>query len=159
MSFRANQQLREDMWDYRFKAPPNENDNSPRFIPSQRAREFDTTTLDLVQQAAEVFSGMENHAREAEARAQSMYKTFAEKLLRAEDERDASERARREVVKEMNAKLHDVSKALQQAHARIADAEDRATASEFRAQATEAQLYKANRELAAIEEAIRTRLL
>ncbi len=158
MPFRANQQLREDIWDYRSKSPTNENNNAPRFVPP-RESDYSTTALDLVQQAAEVFSGMENHARETEARAQSMYKSFAEKLRRAEDERDAAERARRDVVREMNSKLQDVTKTLQKAHARIADAEDRATAAEFRAQATEAQLHKANRELAAIEEAIRTRLL
>jgi septal ring factor EnvC (AmiA/AmiB activator) len=158
MPFRANQQLREDMWDHRFKSPSNENDSAPRFVPP-RAADYDTTALDLVQQAAEVFSGMENHARETEARAQSMYKSFAEKLQRAEDERDASEQARREIVKELNAKLQDVSRALQQAHARITAAEDRATAAEFRTQATQTQLHKANRELAAIEDAIRTRLL
>ena len=156
MAFRANQQLREDIWDYRFKSPTNE--NAPRAVPS-RASDYSTTALDLVQQAAEVFSGMENHARETEARAQSMYKSFAEKLRRAEDERDAAEHARRDVVREMNSKLHDVAKALQKAHARIAEAEDRATAAEFRAQAIQTQLHKANRELAAIEEAIRTRLL
>jgi flagellar hook-basal body complex protein FliE len=158
MPFRANQQLREDIWDYRFKSPTNENDNAPRAMPP-RESDYSTTALDLVQQAAEVFSGMQNHARETEARAQSMYKSFAEKLRRVEDERDAAERARRDVVREMNSKLQDVTKTLQKAHARIADAEDRATAAEFRAQATETQLHKANRELAAIEEAIRTRLL
>ena len=38
-------------------------------------------------------------------------------------------------------------------------ADDHALAAEFRAQAAEAQLYKANQELAAIEEMIRKRLL
>jgi chromosome segregation ATPase len=102
---------------------------------------------------------MENHARETEARADLLCKNFAEKLQRAEEQRDASERARREVVQEFNGKLADVSRALQRAKSRITEAEDRATAAEFRAQAAEAQLHKANRELAAIEDAIRTRLL
>jgi DNA-binding ferritin-like protein len=88
-----------------------------------------------------------------------LYKSFAEKLQIAENQRDASERARREVVNELNGKLADVSRALQQAKARIVDAEDRVTAAEFRAQAAETQLHKANRELAAVEQAIRTRLL
>ncbi|WP_375411760.1 hypothetical protein [uncultured Bradyrhizobium sp.] len=38
-------------------------------------------------------------------------------------------------------------------------AEEKTVAAEFRAQAVEAKLQKANRDLAAVEEAIRTRLL
>jgi len=48
---------------------------------------------------------------------------------------------------------------LEQAQSRIVHAEDKAVAAEFRAQAVEARLQKANRDLAAVEEAIRTRLL
>jgi hypothetical protein len=48
---------------------------------------------------------------------------------------------------------------LKHAEKRIESAEDYATAAEFRAQAAENQLFKANRELAAVEEAIRKRLL
>ncbi|MDP1583671.1 MAG: hypothetical protein Q8M18_09620 [Bradyrhizobium sp.] len=117
------------------------------------------TALDLVHQAAEIFKGMEDHAREAEARAQSMCEDFAERLRLAEQQRDAAERARREVVNELNGKLQDVSRALQQAQSRIVGAEERTVAAEFRAQAAEAKLYRANQELAAVEEAIRKRLL
>ena len=73
--------------------------------------------------------------------------------------RDTAERARREVVNELNGKLQDVSRALQQAQSRIVGAEERTVAAEFRAQAAEAKLYRANQELAAVEEAIRKRLL
>jgi chromosome segregation ATPase len=163
MPFRANQQLREDMWDYRRKSSSVETENVLSFAQSaprdSGARDYGTTALNLVHQAAEIFSDMENQAREAEARTQSLYKSFAEKLQIAENQRDACERARREVVNEFNGKLADVSRALQQAKARIVEAEDRVTAAEFRAQAAEAQLHKANRELAAVEQAIRTRLL
>ena len=158
MAFRANQQLREDIWDYRYKSSPVESENIVSFPPST-PKEYGTTALNLVQQAAEIFSGMEDHARETEARAQSMYKNLTEKLQHAETERDASERARREIVNELNYKIRDVTRALQHAEARITEAEERTVAAEFRAQAAENQLYKANRELAAVEDAIRKRLL
>jgi signal transduction histidine kinase len=158
MAFRANQQLREDIWDYRYKSSADANENIVSFVPSP-AKEYGATALGLVHQAAEIFSGMENHARETEARSQALCKSLTEKLQLAERQRDSSERARREVVDEFNAKLQEVSLALQQAHARIATAEDHATAAEFRAQAAETLLYKANQELAAVSEAIRKRLL
>jgi hypothetical protein len=158
MAFRANQQLREDMWDYRYKSAAGEDENVLRLTQSA-PRGYSTTALNLVHQAAEIFSGMENHAREAEARAQSMCKGLTEKLQLAEKQRDSSERARRETVHELNSKLQEVSRALQQAQSRIVDAEEYATAAEFRAQAAEIKLYRANQELAAVEEAIRKRLL
>ncbi len=52
-----------------------------------------------------------------------------------------------------------MTSALKQAESRIVIAEDYATAAEFRAQAAEALLRKANKELAAVEDAIRKRLL
>ena len=117
------------------------------------------TALDLVHQAAAIFKGMENHARKTEARAHSMCESLAEKLALAEQQRDAAERARRDVVNELNGKLQDVSRALQQAQSRIVGAEERSLAAEFRAQAAEVMLHKANQELAHVEEAIRKRLL
>lgn len=161
MAFRANQQLRDDIWDYRYKASAPaaaEPENIVSMAPSA-SRENGATALDLVHQAAEIFKGMENHAREVEARAQSVCEDLAEKLRFAEKQRDAAERARREVVNELNGKLQDVSRALQQAQSRIVGAEERTVAAEFRAQAAEAKLHRANQELAAVEEAIRKRLL
>jgi hypothetical protein len=158
MAFRANQQLREDMWDYRYKSSAVDSENVLSFPPST-AKDYGSTALNLVQQAAEIFTGMENHARETEARAQSLCKSLTEKLQLAEMQRDSSERARREIVNELNYKIQDVTRALQQAQARITEAEEHAIAAEFRAQAAENQLYKANQELAAVEEAIRKRLL
>ena len=159
MAFGANQQLREDMWDYRSRPPSTgEQENILRFTQSAAA-DYGATALDLVNQAAEIFNGMENHARETEAHAQALCNSLTEKLQLAERQRDASERARRQVVDELNGKLVEVSRALQQAQARIVSAEDYATAAEFRAQAAEAQLYRANQELAAVSEAIRKRLL
>ena len=158
MAFRANQQLREDIWDYRYNSLPGANENVPS-LARPAAKDYGTTALSLVQQAAELFEGMENQARETEVRAQSLCKSAAQKLRLAEKQRDSAERARREVVDELNGKLEEVSRALQQAQQRIAVAEEHALAAEFRAQAAEAQLYRANRELAAVEEAIRKRLL
>jgi chromosome segregation ATPase len=154
MAFRANQQLREDMWDYRSRPSPDENENILRFTQSA-ATDYGATALDLVNQAAEIFNGMEKHARETDARARALCASLAEKLELAEKQRDASERARRE----FNCKLQDIARALEQAQSRIVHAEEKALAAEFRAQAIEAKLQKANRDLAAIEEAIRTRLL
>jgi hypothetical protein len=164
MAFGANQQLREDIWDYRYKSSAAADENVLRFTqPAAKnaaaARDYGTTALNLVHQAAEIFRGMEHHARETETRAQSLCEGFAEKLRLAEKQRDAAERAHRKVVNELNGKLQDVSRALQQAQSRIVASEEYAIAAEFRAQAAEAQLYKANRELAAVEEAIRKRLL
>ena len=161
MAFRANQQLRDDIWDYRFKsaAPAAAEPENIVSLPASAPKADGATALDLVHQAAEIFKGMEDHAREIEARAQAVCDDLVEKLRLAEKQRDVAERARREVVNELNGKLQDVSRALQQAQSRIVGAEERTVAAEFRAQAAEAQLYRANQELAAVEEAIRKRLL
>jgi hypothetical protein len=118
-----------------------------------------TTALNLVYQAAEVFSSMEDHARETEARAQSLCKSAAERLKHADKRIEAAERARRELITEADCKLQDASRALKQAHSRIEAAEDRLAAVEFRAQAAEAEAREAKQALALIEEAIRRRLL
>jgi len=162
MAFRANQQLRDDIWDYRYKssAPAAaELENIVSLAAPAAPRKDGATALDLVHQAAEIFKGMENHARETEARAQAVCEDLTDKLQLAEKQRDAAERARRDVVNELNGKLQDVSRALQQAQSRIVGAEERTVAAEYRAQAAEAKLYRANQELAAVEEAIRKRLL
>jgi len=165
MAYRANQQLREDIWDYRYASSPG---SIPGSLPAEdekivsfarQPKPSSPTALSLVQQAAELFEGMENQARETEARAQSLCKSAAQRLRLAEKQRDAAERARHDVVHELSAKLEDVTEALQRAQKRVVAAEDHALAAEFRAQAAEAQLYKANQELAAIEEMIRKRLL
>jgi hypothetical protein len=162
MAFRANQQLRDDMWDYRSGSsagPSVREDKNVLNFGQSAPKDYGTTALNLVHQAAEIVDGMENRAREAEARAESMCRGLAEKLQLAEKQRDASERARREVVHELNGKLQEFAKALQQAQSRIVAVEEYTTAADFRAQAAEVKLYKANKELAAVEEAIRKRLL
>jgi hypothetical protein len=159
MAFRANQQLRDDILDYRYESSADENENILRLAQPAPKDYGGATALELVHKAAEIFKGMENHAREAEARAQSLCENLAGKLQLAEKQRDVAERARREVVNEFNGKLQDITRALQQAQSRIVHAEERTIAAEFRAQAVEAKLYKANQELAAVEQAIRKRLL
>ena len=118
-----------------------------------------TTALNLVYQAAEVFRSMEDHARETEARAQSLCKSAVEKLKFADQRIEAAERARRELTSEADCKLQDAARALKQAQSRIVAAEDQLTAMEFRAQAAEAEAREAKQSLALVEEAIRRRLL
>jgi septal ring factor EnvC (AmiA/AmiB activator) len=133
-------------------------DNVLRFArPSDQ--DCGAKALDLVYQAAEVFTGMEDHARQVESRAKSMCKTAAEQLKLAEKRIEASERLQREIITEADCKLQDASRALKQAQSRIEDAEDRLTAMEFRAQAAEAEAREAKQALALVEEAIRRRLL
>jgi chromosome condensin MukBEF complex kleisin-like MukF subunit len=117
------------------------------------------TALNLVYQAAEVFSSMEDHARETEARAQALCRSAAERLKHAEKRIEAAERARRELITEAECKLQDASRALKQAQSRTEAAEDKLTAMEFRAQAAEAEAREAKQALALVEEAIRRRLL
>ena len=96
------------------------------------APDYGVTALNLVYQAAEIFSGMEDHARETEARAQSLCKSAAERLKQAERRTEAAERERWQTVIEVDCKLQDASKALKQAQLRLADSENRLTALEFR---------------------------
>jgi hypothetical protein len=115
--------------------------------------------LNLVYQAAKVFSGMEDHARETEARAQSLCRSAAERLKLAEQRAETVERQQHELVDAVDSKLQDASRALTQVQSRCAAAEEQLTAMEFRAQAAEAEARKARETLALVEEAIRKRLL
>jgi hypothetical protein len=117
------------------------------------------TALNLVYQAAKVFSGMEDRARETEARAQSLCRSAAERLKLAEQRAETVDRERREMIEEVDFVLQDASRALTEAQSRCAAAEDQLTAMEFRAQTAEAEARKARETLALVEEAIRKRLL
>src|SRR5258708_21165915 len=107
------------------------------------APDLGTTALNLVYQAAEVFSSMEDYARETEARAQSICKSAAESLNLAEKRIEAAERARREADR----KLLEASRALEQAQSRIEAADDQLTAMEFPAQAADAEAREATQAL------------
>jgi chromosome segregation ATPase len=133
-----------------------ENDLSFRW-PSGTDR--GAAALELVQQAADVFRGMERRARETEARAQSLCNSAIEKVRRAETRAEAAERAHRSLVIEAEDKLRQASSALEEARSRLADKEDQLTAMEFRAQAAEAEAREVKQALALVEEAIRRRLL
>ncbi len=102
---------------------------------------------------------MEDHARETEARAQSLCKSATERLRAAEKRIEIAEQVRRELITETDCKLQDASRALKQAQSRIVATEDRLAAVEFRAQAAETEAHKAKEALALVEEAIRRRLL
>jgi len=117
------------------------------------------TVLNLVFQAAEVFSGMEEQVRETEARAQSMRKSAEERVRLAEKRIEEAERVRGEIVNDARRKLQEASKALTNAQARILATEDQVTAFEFRAQSAEANMHEAKQALVQVEEAIRERLL
>jgi chromosome segregation ATPase len=118
-----------------------------------------TTALNLVYQAAEVFRGMEDQARETEARAQSLCQGATERLKLAEKRAEAAEQARRALIVDVDCKLQDAARVLKQAQSRIEAAEDKLTALEFRAQSAEARAREAEESLALVEEAIRRRLL
>src|SRR5258707_15704688 len=98
-----------------------------------------STVIDLVPQAAELFSGLENRARETEARAHSLCKNALERLELAEKRIETVERERHKAINEADGKLRDASNALEQARLRLAAAEDQVRAAEFRAQAPPAK--------------------
>jgi chromosome segregation ATPase len=111
--------------------------------------------LELVHQAAELFSGIEERARDAEARAQSA----AQSLRSAEARIEKAERSRRELIAEADYKLQAASRALRQAELQITAAEDKAAAAEVRAEIAELRAREAFEALALVEEAIRRRIL
>jgi hypothetical protein len=134
-------------------------DNNVLSFPLPLISDAGATALDLVYQAADLFRGMEERARETEARAQSLCKCATEKLRRAEMRAEAAEQAQRELIISAEHKLQDASRALEQAQSRIEVQQDRLTAVEFRAEAAEAEAREAKQALALVEEAIRRRLL
>jgi hypothetical protein len=128
-------------------------------FPSPIAPDKGATALDLVYQAADVFRGMEKHARDIEARAQSLCASALERLQLAEMRAEAAERAQREVVATAERKLQHACRALEQARSFIKAQEDKLMAVELRAEVAEAEARQAKEALALVEEAIRKRLL
>ena len=117
------------------------------------------SALDLVYQAAEIFSSIEHNAREIEARAQAMCKSAAERLRLAEQRTESAENSLRGVIADADRKLSDASRALTQVELRITAAEEETAAAEIRAQIAEAEAREAKQALALVEDAIRRRLL
>jgi hypothetical protein len=126
---------------------------------SPLARDEGATALDLVNRAADVFRGMEKHARETEARAQSFCTSALERLRLAEMRAEAAERAQRELMVAAECKLQHACRALEQAQSCIEAQNDKLTAVEARAQVAEAEARQAKEALALVEKAIRKRLL
>jgi hypothetical protein len=127
---------------------------APQSTPDKGA-----TALDLVHQAADVFRSMEKHARETEARAQSLCADALERLRLAEMRAEAAERAHRELTVTAQHKLQGACRALEQAQSCIETQNDKLRAVEFRAEVAEAEARKAKEALALVEEEIRKRLL
>ena len=115
--------------------------------------------LELVYQTAEIFSSIENSAREIEARAQAMCKSAAERLRLAEQLTESAENSLRGVIADADGKLSDASRALSEGALRVTRAEDNAVAAEVRAQVAEVETREAKQALALVEDAIRRRLL
>ena len=128
-------------------------------FPSPLAPDKGATALDLVNQAADAFRGMEKHARETEARAQSLCTSALEGLRLAEMRAEAAERAQRELIVTAERKLQHACRALEQARSFIKAQEDKLTVVELRAEVAEAEARQAKEALALVEEAIRKRLL
>jgi len=136
-----------------------QNDQNVLRFPRLPGSDASATALDLVYQAAEVFRSIQDQARETEARAQSLCKSAAERLRRAESRADIAERTQRDVILDAEEKLQDASRALKEAQVRIDAQQDQVTTLEFRAEAAEAEAREARQALALVEEAIRRRLL
>ncbi|GLR88545.1 hypothetical protein GCM10007857_52580 [Bradyrhizobium iriomotense] len=128
-------------------------------FPSPLAPDKGATALDLVYQAADVFRGMEERARETEARAQSLCTSALERLRLAETRAEAAEQAQRELIVAAERKLQHACRALEQAQSCIEAQKDKLTAAELRAEVAEAETRQAKEALALVEEAIRKRLL
>jgi hypothetical protein len=134
-------------------------DESLLSFPPPPAPDKGATALDLVYQAADVFRSMEEHARETEARAQSLCTNALERLRLAEMRAEAAERAQRELIITAERKLQDACRALEQAQSCIEAQKDKLTAAELRAEVAEAETRQAKEALMLVEEAIRRRLL
>jgi DNA repair exonuclease SbcCD ATPase subunit len=117
------------------------NGNILNFRRAQPARDQSATVLELVDQAAEVFSGIEDHARQIEARAQFIVKSALEKLQLLESQ------------------VASAAQELRIAQSRLATAEDQLSNAEQRAATAESRERELEYALSRIEDAIRKRLL
>src|SRR2546427_1681874 len=108
--------------------------NGENVLSFRRASATDrgAAALDLVHQAADVFRGMEKHARETEARAQSLCTSALEGLRLAEMRAEAAEQAQRELIVTAELKLQQACRALEQARSCIEGQKDKLMAVELR---------------------------
>src|ERR1700742_244126 len=91
-------------------------------------------TLNLVQQAADVFRSLHERIRETEARAQAASLEASDKLRKAEMRVEASEKAYRELLATVDKKLREASAAITLAEATTRDQVEKRTPAEQRAQ-------------------------
>jgi hypothetical protein len=117
------------------------NGNIVAFKQAQPARDQSAVALELVDQAAEVFAGIKDHARQMETRTQLLVKSAVEKMQLLE------------------AQLDSAAQDFKIAQSRLATAEAQLTHAEQRAAAAEAREHELQYALSRIEEAIRLRLL
>ena len=129
----------------RFRNPvvdePSDRDNIVSFRRAHPATDHSETALELVDQAAEVVSGIEDDARQIEARAQFLVKSALEKMQLSDGRVEAA------------------NQALKLAQSRLATAEAQLSNAEQRAETAEARGREFENALARIEDAIRNRLL
>jgi hypothetical protein len=116
-------------------------------------------TLDLIYQAAEMFSDIQRDSREVESRALAICEDAAERVRLAEQRTEAAEQSLREVIAAADRRLAEASKALEEFELRIAAADNKAAAAEARAQAAEKEAREAKQSLVVVEAAIRKHLL
>jgi hypothetical protein len=105
------------------------------------ARDQSATALELVDQAAEVVTGIEDHARQIEARAQSLVKSALEKIQLLE------------------AQVDSAGQDLRISQSRLATTEAQLLNAEQRTEIAEARESELEHALSRIEDAIRKRLL
>lgn len=115
--------------------------NFPRTRTDRRGKGDGQSALDLVYQAAEVVSDLQDQVRQTETRTQSLCRSAVEKLRLSERRAEAAEHA------------------LYLAESRTSSAEAKLSAAELRAKNAETRARELEAALSLIEEAIRSRLL
>ena len=116
---------------------------------------YGAVVADLVRQAAELFDEIEEQARGAETRAESLIRRLHSAEARSDEVEQVSER----IFVEAGSKLEAASRALDRAEREIIAAQDKATAAEVRAEVAEIKAREALEALALAEQLIRKQLL
>lgn len=118
--------------------------------------------LALVEQAAELFTRIEDEAREFEIRARAIAQGAIEKLQSAEDTiqtlRDDNAAAEARIA-QLHDELRELAEALKGTSARVEAAENQLSQLEMRARTAEARAEECENTLSRIEEAVRTKIL
>src|SRR6267143_200409 len=108
---------------------------------TQPARDQSSAVLELVDQAADVFTGIEDHARQIEARAQFLVKSALEKM------------------QPLDGQIQSAAQDLRITQSRLATAEAQLLSAEQRVETAETRERELECALSRIEDAIRKRLL